>query len=610
MSNNNILYISLLLLFATSANGLTGRYRCVITDVPSTTMTIGWELQSGESPILFYDSKLSNGAFTSSAKKAYPKVNTFAKGMNTFFVHLRNLQPNTVYYFKVVDSQDQSKIFSFRTLPDDHKARLSIIGGGDSRNNQAARQNANKAVAKLRPHFVLFAGDMTGGDSNREWREWLDDWQLTIGNDGRMTPIVPARGNHERSDQSIYSVFNVPNEQIYYDLSFCRGLLKILTLNSMQQSSTAQQIWLEDQLKKSQQFAWRLAQYHHPVRPHTKRKSEQNYLHAKWAPLFYKYGVQLILECDSHMSKITWPVRPSNNPAEVGYDEGFVRDEKGTVYIGEGGWGAPLRNADDGKDWTLALGSFNQVKWLFLDINGIEIRTVKTESIDQVNPLSDEDRFQVPSGIDLWVIQNSNVYRIANQNMGRFSPSSAQSRLQINELSATPVDNMVHITWSSQFESARIKYKIQVSTNKVTWKTLKIIPSKGPSEAIHQYKYFDTSPKKGGKYFYRIAPINYSGKELMHHTIEFRSIGNQSIDLINLPLENSSFKLPLSLKEDARVVLSLFDIKRNLLLVQKIELNKGDHQILFNSDKLRNGSYLIEMNINGILHRKNIQLNL
>ena len=96
----------------------------------------------------------------------------------------------------------------------------------------------------------------------------------------------------------------------------------------------------------------------------------------------------------------------------------------------------------------------------------------------------------------------------------------------------------------------------------------------------------------------------------MHHTIEFRSIGNQSIDLIDLPLENSSFKLPLSLKEDARVVLSLFDIKRNLLLVQKKELNKGDHQILFTSDKLRTGSYLIEMNINGILHRKNIQLNL
>ena len=45
---------------------------------------------------------------------------------------------------------------------------------------------------------------MTGGDSNREWKEWLDDWQLTIGQDGRMTPIVPARGI--MSDQITQSI--------------------------------------------------------------------------------------------------------------------------------------------------------------------------------------------------------------------------------------------------------------------------------------------------------------------------------------------------------------------------------------------------------------------
>ena len=83
-----------------------------------------------------------------------------------------------------------------------------------------------------------------------------------------------------------------------------------------------------------------MVQYHHPIRPHTRRKSEQEYLRANWAPLFFKHSVQLVLECDSHMSKITWPVRPSNDRTEVGYDEGFVRDEKGTVYIGEGGMGS------------------------------------------------------------------------------------------------------------------------------------------------------------------------------------------------------------------------------------------------------------------------------
>ena len=132
MANNFILCCFILFIHTFSVYGLTGRYRCVITDVPSTTMTIGWELMDGQSPIIFYDSKLSNGQFTSSATKAYPKHNLDAKGMNTYFVQLRNLQPNTVYYFKIVDSQDQSRIYSFKTLPDDHNERLSIIGGGDS----------------------------------------------------------------------------------------------------------------------------------------------------------------------------------------------------------------------------------------------------------------------------------------------------------------------------------------------------------------------------------------------------------------------------------------------------------------------------------------------
>ena len=81
------------------------------------------------------------------------------------------------------------------------------------------------------------------------------------------------------------------------------------------------------------------------MRPHYASKSEGDDEYLNWAQLFYDHAVDLVIECDSHIVKRTHPVRPST---ATGSDEGFIQDDvAGTVYIGEGCWGAPLRSADD-----------------------------------------------------------------------------------------------------------------------------------------------------------------------------------------------------------------------------------------------------------------------
>ena len=68
------------------------------------------------------------------------------------------------------------------------------------------------------------------------------------------------------------------------------------------------------------------------------------------------------MESDAHLVKSTWPIRPST---DADNEEGFIRDDKnGTVYVGEGCWGAPLRGADDNKSWTRDSDSFNIVDHL------------------------------------------------------------------------------------------------------------------------------------------------------------------------------------------------------------------------------------------------------
>ncbi len=386
------------------------RLRCIIREDPSTHMTIAWNQVNGQNPILYYGIQDEGTNADAYPLQAVVSKTTQAKGMLNCFVRLENLKPNTVYYFVIRDSKHLGKRYHFKTLSDKPDARLSIIAGGDSRSNRQARQQANILVSKLRPDFVLFGGDMTSIDNTAQWREWLDDWQLTTAADGRMTPIVPARGNHEFSNASIVELFDAPHPSIYYAFTVGGDLLRVYTLNSLIPVGGQQAEWLEQDLAAHTRETWRMVQYHYPTRPHTARKHERNDQRMFWCPLFEKYKVKLAIECDAHLLKYTWPIKASS---AAGSDEGFIRDDKnGVTYIGEGGWGAPLRPTDDDKTWTRNSTSENHVHWIFVDKQGMEIRSVFTNNAQEIKALSDTNRFEIATNVKVWSPSNGAVIQL------------------------------------------------------------------------------------------------------------------------------------------------------------------------------------------------------
>ena len=294
-----------------------------------------------------------------------------------------------------------SLIRSFRTAPSNSNIPLSIVAGGDSRNNREARKKANRMVAKIRPHFVVFTGDMTANDNDQQWIDWFEDWQLTTGKDGMMVPIIPARGNHERNNETIADLFDAPNENIYYSLGFGGNLFRLYTLNTLIPTGGNQKDWLNKELQQYEDYKWKMVQYHQAMRPHTAAKPEQDDLYSNWANLFQLYEVDLVIESDAHVVKQTYPIIPSQ---ESGSEQGFIRnDYLGTVYIGEGGWGSPLRNDNDDKSWTQASSSLHQFKWLIATNDKMQMMTVATATVDQVaDPVGPGPVLQIPSGMGLW----------------------------------------------------------------------------------------------------------------------------------------------------------------------------------------------------------------
>ncbi len=384
------------------------KYRLILIDNPATAITVGWNQISGSNPVVYYDTTDHGTDYTQYSLSKTVDRSTNFRGMNNSFARLSGLTANTTYYFIIRDSEGSSQRFWFKTAPDDN-SRLFFIAGGDSRNNRTPRQNANKLVAKLKPHAVFFGGDMTDDDTSSEWQDWFDDWQLTTAGDGRMFPVIPARGNHE-SSTSVYNLFDTPDTNSYYATTWGNNLIRTYTLNSEISVLGNQLTWLQNDLGNSSGVTWKMAQYHKPMRPHTSAKSEGNSQYDAWAQLFYDEEVRLVVDCDSHMSKTTWPVRPS---AETGHDEGFVVDElKGTVYTGEGCWGAPLRPNNDDKNWTRNSGTFNQFKLIFVDDQKIELRTVNINNESEVTEGSNTDPFTLPANLNVFSPSTGSVVNI------------------------------------------------------------------------------------------------------------------------------------------------------------------------------------------------------
>lgn len=394
----------------------TNKYRLTLRNNPATSIVIGWNQASGSNAVVHYGTVDYGTNWNNYPSSKSPSRQVSYKGMNNSFARLTGLTPNTAYYFVIRDSDGTSQRFWFKTAPNSQSDRLSFISGGDSRNNRTPRINANKLVSKLRPHAVLFGGDMTDNDTNSQWTEWFDDWQYTTGSDGRMIPIVATRGNHEGSNATIYNLFDTPSSEVYYALTFAGGLVRTYTLNTEMSISGNQTSWLQNDLSNNNSVTWKMAQYHKPMRPHVSSKSEGNSQYSSWASLFYDKKVKLVIECDAHTVKTTWPIRPSTGS---GSDEGFVRDDaNGTVYAGEGCWGAPLRGNNDNKNWTRNSGQFNQFKWIFVDQNKIEIRTVKVDNANQVGQVNDNNIFAAPSNLDVWNPSNGAVVIITNDTDG------------------------------------------------------------------------------------------------------------------------------------------------------------------------------------------------
>jgi acid phosphatase type 7 len=163
----------------------------------------------------------------------------------------------------------------------------------------------------------------------------LTDHELTRTQDGRIIPIIPVRGNHDR-DVNWEEVFWWPGQEsnYYYQLALTPRV-RFVVLNTEISLGGAQRTWLREALAANRPEArWLVAAYHKPAWPSVRGFQDGADRRRFWVPLFEEHRIDLALESHDHALKRTVPILD------------HAEHPDGVVYIGDGGLGVPQRNPD------------------------------------------------------------------------------------------------------------------------------------------------------------------------------------------------------------------------------------------------------------------------
>lgn len=266
--------------------------------------------------------------------------------------HVRNLKPNTTYYYIAIAGDQRSKELHFVTAPDDTATAFKLLSGGDSRTNTKQRRLMNQTMAGLLAADPQYLALIHGGDfvedgaACERWLSWRDDHDLTMTPQGRVLPLMPTFGNHEAGGEDAYEALfmdHLANDGFYYDARI--GRLNILILNSEISVEGNQKRWLKDRLAaiSKQPNALIIPSYHKPAWPAHKDPGPTT----AWISLWEQYLVDLVLESDGHTLKQTCAIR-DEECATTG----------GIIYVGEGGLGVDQRKAAQKDAWYFKNGGY------------------------------------------------------------------------------------------------------------------------------------------------------------------------------------------------------------------------------------------------------------
>ncbi|GBC92010.1 Alkaline phosphatase [bacterium HR15] len=315
-------------------------------DSPTNSIRIMWQTDQATDTLVEYGETPALGSI------AYGQQVTYS--LQTGILHeatLTNLQPDTLYYYRVGDPQNGfSPIYTFRTAPVYPRPFL-FTAFGDHGTRSVSRQNTQNVI-NLNPDFHLHLGDLSYANGVQTvWDTYLDQVEPLT----RQIPMMITLGNHEWEDEvgigyeAAIARFAMPGENTYnVNYMFDYGNVRFIAFNSdwYQRANSVvrneMQQWLQNRLAEARAnpcVRWLIVFQHHPLFGSVARRGYNQFLIDRLQPLFDQYKVDLVLQGHDHIYERTYPLR---NSTPVSTATGEYLQGEGTIYITCGGGGVGL----------------------------------------------------------------------------------------------------------------------------------------------------------------------------------------------------------------------------------------------------------------------------
>jgi hypothetical protein len=314
-------------------------------------------------------------------------------GTETYMQHvrIRGLRPDTTYIYSIGEGSSAVQ-GTFSTAPAGRAPfRFTSFGDAGSGNPAWSKSSLNaitsaNQIAQYNPVVHLLNGDLSYANVNQAsmpavWADFANNTQVSAMN----TPWMPALGNHEIEAGNgplgylaYQTRYRLPgNHSSSFNgnwYSFRVGSVLFISLDNndvvfendggvllgttsgpylLGYSGGAQEAWLERTLRDANldpAIDWIIAYMHQPaMSTSTSGSGSDMGIRETWMPLFYKYGVDLVLSGHDHDYERSYAVRgvdmndpdaaPTLRPTVVSFDTTEVDTSKGLVHLVLGGGG-------------------------------------------------------------------------------------------------------------------------------------------------------------------------------------------------------------------------------------------------------------------------------
>jgi len=345
-------------------------------------MTVMWETDSNPGDHAVEYGTAGSGLTSNESRTETTQVSP------DHFVHrvtLEGLQMETDYDYRVRSGATTSATFGFRTAPQP-TTPIRIAWFADNQNGPGVLAEHVPRIAARFPDLVIVPGDhVQNGDDLPKWdTEWFDPMQIS--SLAQTTPVVVARGNHDREHAYSYAYSALPGNGSWTTFVWGNTFFVVLDTEAPTDALPAEHSQLEflsQALDSPEALAaeFRVVTFHKP--PYTNLWDSSNNSNCSgpspspymgqapvrndWVPVFEQKNVDLVVS---------------------GHTHSYQHGEQASVhYLLVGGGGGALdtvRGCFGSTFWSFIDSEASVFHYAVMDVDGTELQWTAYDLSDQV----------------------------------------------------------------------------------------------------------------------------------------------------------------------------------------------------------------------------------